>query len=194
MGGIPDRLSGLLSQVSWPAGHSRRDQSADPVAALPVQGAEQPGRQLRTTHPVPSPLSPAFAGAEIALPPVAVWGRVGRSCGTGKEAGLFLSEGNHCSPSRWPHRALQSSALRAAFALSFSSSPPPALLPSPPPYTLLAGAQLRGVGASPEVPGAPFGPIRLVQNDNDTHERASVPGIRPSATAAAGFAKDAGFI
>lgn len=181
------------SYPKFPGAQDTPDQTrALTGSGCPSASCRAAGKTSCVPTPFPFPFPPVFAGSEIALQPVAVWGRVGRSCGTGKEAGLFLSEGNHCYLRNSPTELCS---LRAAFALSFSSPPPPALLPSPPPYTRLASARLGGQGGpSSEVPGAPFGPVRLVQNDNDTQEPASVPGIFPSATAAAGFAKDTGFI
>lgn len=90
-GGILDRWSGPSSQVSWRSGHSRADQGAYPVAALPACQTERPGRLAAHCTPFPFGLFPAFKGGRIAFPPVAVWGRWGGA----EELGL-RREGSRC--------------------------------------------------------------------------------------------------
>lgn len=164
-GGIPERLSGPSSQVSGPAGYSRKDQGAHAGSPAPTcarPDSRSPPAVSRTPFRV-------LAGAGIALLPASAWRRVGRSCGAGQEAG------NPPFSSRRPHGAPESSALRAAFSLSFSFHRPSrswVLIPTS------ARPGHRSLGASrPTPPTAPT-PLwlQLVQNDNDTRARASVPG------------------
>lgn len=174
--GILDRFSRLL-QLCWRSGHSRRDQSAYPVAAVRVHGAERPGRPSCASHSLSLLPFSRFSGCgertHACLPRFGEgWGGAE---GLGRRQGCFYEKEITVLPRR-PHRALQSSALREVFAL-FYSLPLSLLCPHLhltrvwPVHSSLGGPR------PPEVARAPSGPIRLVQNDNDTHQRASLSGI-----------------
>ena len=165
-GGIPERLSGPSSQVSGPAGYSRKDQGAhagSPALTCARPDSRSPPAVSRTPFRV-------LAGAGIALLPASAWRRVGRSCGAGQEAG------NPPFSSRRPHGAPESSALRAAFCLSFSFHCPSrswVLIPTL--GTSVRGTAPQGLRVPPPTAPTPLW-LQLVQNDNDTRARASVPG------------------
>lgn len=161
VGGIIEHLPGPSSQVSWRPGYSTRDEGAYPGAPAPTcvcpgslsptRVAERPGAPA--SHRPPFFPFPAFAGAGLTFPPGLAWGRVGRSCRTGQEAGLGLREGNLCS---LPNRLL-------------SLFPPVTPVPRPSPLIhFWQGLSSLGTPCPPEGPYAPCSPIWLVQNDNDT--------------------------
>lgn len=189
--GILDRFSRLL-QLSWRSGHSRRDQSASLVAAVWVDGAERPGRPSCASHSLSLLFFSRFSGCRERKPACRGLGKggeelrtweVGRAVSTRRKSLFFQGRSIGLSslpPSERPslffiHCPSRFSALTYTLHVSGRCTAP------------------WGGPRPPEVARAPFGPIRLVQNDNDIHQRASVSGTRLCATAAAGFAKDAGF-
>lgn len=95
-GTVLDRRSGPSSQVSWRSGHSRGDQGAYPVAALPAGRTERPGRLAGHCITFPFALFPAFIGGRIAFPPVAVWGRWGGAVEPGLRRAVSR-KGSRCS-------------------------------------------------------------------------------------------------
>lgn len=108
--------------------------------------------QLRTALQFSLPSFPRFGrrGDHIPASPARPWGRVGRSCGTGQEAGLGLSK------EMFP--------FQGAFTLFSLPSSGPSALPS---FLNTSGRgteQTRTLRAL-EGPGSPLRPIRLVQND-----------------------------
>lgn len=161
-GGILGHLSGPSSQVSWRWGYSTRGEGAYPGPPAPTcicptirsPGAVGPAAgedQLRTALQFSLPSFPRFGrrGDHIPTSPAGPWGRVGRNCGAGQEAGLGLST------EMFP--------FQGAFTL-FSLPPSgPSALPS---FLNTSGrgtAQTRTLRAL-EGPRSPLRPILLVQN------------------------------
>ena len=119
-----------------------------PGAVGPAAGEDQ----LRIAFSFSLPSFPRFGrrGDHIPASPAGPWGRVGRSCGTGQEAGLGLSK------EMFP--------FQGAFTLFSLPSSGPSALPS---FLNTSGRgtpQTRTLRAL-EGPGSALRPIRLVQNE-----------------------------